>query len=146
MLSPEVPFALRAIDHVVLRVRDLDRSLAFYQGVLGCTLDKVQDTIGLWQVRAGASLIDLIPLDGALGRLGGAGPAQEGRNLDHFAIQITPFDEDAIRAHLAAHGATITGSGQRHGAEGDGPSIYVLDPDGNTVELKGPPSPVSSTA
>jgi catechol 2,3-dioxygenase-like lactoylglutathione lyase family enzyme len=141
------PFALLAIDHVVLRVRDLEASLSFYRDVLGCTLDKVQERIGLWQVRAGASLIDLVPLDGALGRMGGAGPAEQGRNLDHFAIQIVPFEGqetdrffDAIRAHLATHGIAVVEAGQRYGAQGDGPSIYVRDPDGNTVELKGPPS------
>lgn len=133
-----VPFTLRAIDHVVLRVRDLEKSLAFYQGVLGCTLDKVQEKIGLWQVRAGASLIDLVPLDGMLGKLGGAGPAREGRNLDHFALQIVPFEDASIRAHLAAHGIAVVEAGQRYGAQGDGPSIYIRDPDGNTVELKGP--------
>jgi glyoxylase I family protein len=136
-----VPFRLRAIDHIVLRVCNLDASLAFYCDVLGCTVDKVQDKIGLWQVRAGASLIDLVPLDGALGRIGGAAPGKEGRNVDHFAIQIAPFDEAAIRAHLAAQGVTITDSGRRYGAEGDGPSVYILDPDGNSVELKGPPGP-----
>jgi glyoxylase I family protein len=132
------PFTLHAIDHVVLRVRDLDKSLAFYQGVLGCTLDKVQEKIGLWQVRAGASLIDLIPLDGVLGRMGGAAPGKDGRNLDHFAIQVSPFDEAKMRAHLAAHGVEVVEAGRRYGALGDGPSVYVHDPDGNTVELKGP--------
>ena len=135
-----VPFTIKQIDHVVLRIRDLEKSLAFYRDVMGCPVDKVQDKIGLWQVRAGSSLIDLIPLEGILGRMGGAGPQTEGRNVDHFAIQITPFDDAAIRAHLAAHNVTITDSGQRYGAEGDGPSIYILDPDGNSVELKGPPS------
>lgn len=133
------PFKLKHIDHVVLRIRDLEKSLAFYRDVLGCPVDKVQDRIGLWQVRAGASLIDLIPLDGVLGKMGGAGPQKEGRNVDHFAIEIEPFDNAAIRAHLAAHDVTITDSGQRYGARGDGPSIYILDPDGNSVELKGPP-------
>ena len=134
------PFALIALDHVVLRVRDIEASLRFYRDVLGCTIDKVQEQFGLWQVRAGASLIDLVPLDGPLGRMGGAGPGREGRNLDHFAIQIAPFDDGAIRAHLAAHDVTITDSGRRYGALGSGPSIYILDPDGNTVELKGPPA------
>ncbi|MBL6854334.1 MAG: VOC family protein [Alphaproteobacteria bacterium] len=133
------PFTLTQIDHVVLRVRDLEASLRFYREVLGCTLDKVQETIGLWQVRAGSSLIDLIPLDGPLGRIGGAGPDIEGRNLDHFALQIDRFDDAAIRAHLAAHHVAITDSGPRYGAQGTGPSIYIRDPDGNTVELKGPP-------
>jgi glyoxylase I family protein len=134
-----VPFRLKQLDHVVLRVRDREASLRFYCDVLGCTMDKVQEAIGLWQVRAGTSLIDLVPLDGALGRTGGAGPGNEGRNVDHFAIQVEPFDHGAIRAHLAAHHVAITQSGTRYGAEGSGPSIYVEDPDGNTVELKGPP-------
>lgn len=134
-----IPFTLKALDHVVLRIRDLDASLEFYRDVLGCTMEKVQEKIGLYQLRAGQSLIDLIPLDEPLGKMGGAGPAKEGRNLDHFAIQVAPFDEAAIRAHLTAHGIEAGESGTRYGAEGEGPSIYIRDPDGNTVELKGPP-------
>ena len=88
------PFRLRAIDHVVLRIRDLNASLHFYCDILGCSLDKVQEAVGLWQVRAGVSLIDLVPLDGMLGKRGGAAPGAGARNLDHFAIQVTPFDED----------------------------------------------------
>ena len=132
------PFQLRKLDHVVLRIADLEKSLAFYVGVLGCVIDKRQENIGLIQVRAGESLIDLVPLSGLLGSIGGAGPGKEGRNVDHFAIQVTPFDEPTIRAHLAANNVTITDSGRRYGAEGNGPSIYVADPDGNIVELKGP--------
>jgi catechol 2,3-dioxygenase-like lactoylglutathione lyase family enzyme len=133
------PFTLHQIDHVVLRVADLEKSLHFYRDVLGCTLDKVQAGIGLWQVRAGASLIDLVPLSGMLGARGGAGPGEEARNLDHFALQVAPFDDAAIRAHLAAHGIAVIEAGQRYGAQGTGPSLYIRDPDGNTVELKGPP-------
>lgn len=136
-----IPFRVKGLDHIVLRVADLPRALAFYREVIGCTVEREQASIGLTQLRIGASLIDLIPLEGQLGRMGGAGPSREGRNLDHFAIQVTPFDEAAIRAHLAAHGIAVTDSGQRYGAEGDGPSIYVTDPDGNTVELKGPAAP-----
>jgi glyoxylase I family protein len=134
-----IPFTLRQIDHVVLRIADLDRSLAFYVGALGCTVEKRQEEIGLIQLRAGDSLIDLVPLDGPLGRLGGAAPAKEGRNLDHFALQIAPYDEAAIRAHLAKHGVAIGEAGRRYGAQGEGPSIYLTDPDCNMVELKGPP-------
>lgn len=134
------PFKLIAIDHVVLRIEDITRSLAFYVDGLGCTVEKVQDDLGLTQLRAGASLIDLVPLTGKLGRAGGAAPGAEGRNVDHFALDIEPFDEAAIRAHLKAHGIAIGESGRRYGAKGYGPSIYVTDPDGNVVELKGPAS------
>jgi glyoxylase I family protein len=133
-----VPFALKKIDHVVLRIRDLDKSLVFYCDVIGCEIEKRQEAIGLIQVRAGASLIDLVPVDRPLGQLGGAPPAREGRNVDHFAIQVASFDEAMIRAHLEQHGVEVLESGMRYGAEGTGPSIYIKDPDGNTVELKGP--------
>ena len=132
------PFTLRAIDHVVLRVVDLDRMARFYQDVLGCTEERTQAEIGLYQLRAGASLIDLVTVDGKLGAMGGAAPGTEGRNLDHFAIAITPFDEPAIRAHLARHDIAIEQAWPRYGAEGEGPSIYIRDPEGNIVELKGP--------
>lgn len=129
---------MRGIDHVVLRVVDLPRMLAFYHDVLGCTDERVQDAIGLHQLRAGASLIDLVTIDGLLGARGGAAPGAEGRNLDHFAIAIAPFDGPALHAHLTAHGVAIIEEGPRYGAEGEGPSIYVRDPEGNVIELKGP--------
>jgi glyoxylase I family protein len=133
------PFALRALDHIVLRVRDVQRMMAFYIDVLGCTMERQQDELGLYQVRAGSSLIDFVTLDGKLGRAGGAGPGSEGRNLDHFCLRIDPFDLEAIRAHLRAHGVADGESGSRYGAEGEGPSIYLKDPEGNMIELKGPP-------
>lgn len=132
------PFSLRQIDHVVLRIRDLDKTLAFYVDVIGCRIEKRQDAIGLIQLRAGASLIDLVPIDGPLGKMGGAAPGKEARNVDHFALQVTPFDEAAIRIHLNRLGVPVSEFGMRYGADGTGPSVYVIDPDGNTVELKGP--------
>ena len=128
------------IDHLVLRVVDLDRMLRFYCDALGCTLDKRQDDIGLIQVRAGNALIDFVPVDGKLGRAGGAPPGKEGRNLDHLCLRVEPFDETAIREQLARHGHAAGPVEQRYGAEGSGPSIYVTDPEGNVVELKGPPN------
>jgi catechol 2,3-dioxygenase-like lactoylglutathione lyase family enzyme len=133
------PIRIREIDHVVLRVRDVDRAMAFYRA-LGCTLERVQERIGLWQLRAGRSLIDLVPLDGELGRAGGAGPGREGRNVDHVCLRVAPWDEKAIRDHLARHGIAAEATKLRFGAEGSGPSIYVADPDGNTIELRGPPA------
>lgn len=135
---PLLPFTMRGIDHIVLRVVDLPRMLVFYHDVLGCTDEREQTAIGLYQLRAGASLIDLVTIDGKLGAKGGAAPGTEGRNLDHFALAIDPFDDAALRAHLAAHGVEIVEEGPRYGAEGEGPSIYVRDPEGNVIELKGP--------
>ena len=130
---------IREIDHLVLRVANLDAMIEFYTGVLGCRIERRQDDLGLVQLRAGRSLIDLVPVDGELGRAGGAAPGTVGRNLDHFCLRVEAFDESAIRGHLQAAGVRIGESGSRYGAEGDGPSIYILDPEGNTVELKGPP-------
>jgi catechol 2,3-dioxygenase-like lactoylglutathione lyase family enzyme len=129
--------SIREIDHVVLRVRDLDRSLAFYRDVLGCAVELARREIGLWQLRAGRSMLDLVPVDGKLGSAGGAPPGEGGRNVDHVCFRVDPFDEEAIRAHLASHGVAAGETVQRVGAEGVGPSIYVEDPDGNVIELKG---------
>ena len=130
---------IREIDHLVLRVVDVRRMLDFYIDALGCTLEKVQEEIGLYQVRAGSSLIDFVPIDGKLGRMGGAGPGAEGRNLDHFCVRVEPFDAARITAELRAKGVEAGAVESRYGAEGEGPSIYVNDPEGNIVELKGPP-------
>ncbi|MEO6017152.1 MAG: VOC family protein [Polaromonas sp.] len=132
---------IRDIDHIVLRVVDLPRIVAFYTGVLGCTVERRQDEIGLVQLRAGRSLVDLVPVSGKLGRAGGAAPGKEGRNLDHVCFRVEPFDAEAIRRHLAAHGVEAGEVESRYGAEGEGPSIYLNDPEGNTVELKGPAWP-----
>jgi len=94
---------------------------------------------GLVQLRAGAALIDLVTIDGPLGRAGGAAPGATGRNVDHFCLRIEPFDVAALRAHLVRHGVAVEEVATRYGADGYGPSIYLRDPEGNTVELKGPP-------
>ena len=135
----EIPFQVRHIDHLVLRVRDVEAMRAFYCDVLGCREERRQDEIGLLQLRAGSSLIDLVALDGKLGRMGGAGPGEEGRNVDHFCLRVEPFDHAAVLAHLQAHGVRVGEYGSRYGAEGEGPSQYLFDPEGNLVELKGPP-------
>ena len=135
------PFSLLRLDHVVLRVRDLEPMLRFYVDVLVGTVERRREDIGLFQVRAGAALIDLVPVDGKLGRAGGAAPGAQGRNLDHFCLRIEPFDADAIREHLQACGVDPGEIASRFGADGEGPSVYLPDPEGNVIELKGPPSP-----
>lgn len=133
------PITIRDIDHVVLRATDMARMQAFYCEVLGCTVEKVQDRIGLLQLRAGRCLIDLVDVDGELGRKGGAAPGRDGHNMDHVCLRVEPFDADAIARHLRDHGVAAGEVVSRYGAEGDGPSLYITDPQGNTVELKGPP-------
>lgn len=131
--------SIREIDHLVLRIVDEQAMLHFYCNVLGCNVERRQGEIGLIQLRAGRSIIDFVTLEGKLGREGGAAPGPEGRNMDHFCLRVDPFNETEIRAHLATYGVHAGATTQRYGAEGDGPSIYLTDPEGNVVELKGPP-------
>jgi glyoxylase I family protein len=130
---------IREIDHLVLRVRDLSRMLDFYCGLLGCVVERRQDELGLTQLRAGRSMIDFVTVGDALGKTGGPPPAAEAGNLDHLCLRVEPFDGQAILAYLRAHGVEGGEISSRYGAEGEGPSIYVKDPEGNVVELKGPP-------
>lgn len=127
-------FRVERIDHVVLRVRDMPAMVRFYEEALGFNVERKLDRIGLVQLRAGASLLDLIPgerPDGAL--------AKASRNMDHLCFRITPFDRDAIVSRLAAFGISPGETVERYGADGTGPSVYFDDPEGNQIELKGPP-------
>lgn len=128
------------LDHVVLRVRDLEASLRFYCGALACSEERRIEALELIQLRAGSSLIDLVPVDSPLGQAGGAPPGDKARNMDHFALRIEPFEAEALASHLRTHGVEPGEVAERYGAEGNGPSMYLRDPDGNVVELKGPPS------
>ncbi len=123
-------FHVERIDHVVLRVRDLAAMVRFYEQALGFKVERTLDRINLVQMRAGASMLDLVvgerPAAGAHG------------NMDHLAFRIAPFDRDAIAAKLSGLGVTLGETVQRYGAEGTGPSVYFNDPEGNQIELKGP--------
>ena len=130
---PAHPFTVQGIDHIVLRVRQLQRSLAFYCEVLGCTIERQQPELGLTQLRAGHSLIDLVTLDGPLGA---GAPPGAGPNLEHFCLTIAPFAESALIAWLATRAVAVQEPGSRYGAQGEGRSFYIEDPDGNRVELK----------
>jgi catechol 2,3-dioxygenase-like lactoylglutathione lyase family enzyme len=131
-------FDIMHIDHVVLRARDAARLTRFYVDVLGCSVER-QLEIGLTQLRAGTALIDIVPVDSELGRRGGSGPAPDGsgRNLDHFCLRIEPFDADSLVADLRSREIQCSDVMEVYGAEGFGPSVYVQDPEGNVVELKG---------
>ena len=121
---------IAGLDHVVLRVASLERAIDFYRAVLGCRVERELRQPRLVQLRAGAALIDLVPADPPAVR--GAG------NMDHFALRLEAFDAPALTAHLRRHGVDPGAVHERYGAEGYGPSLYFTDPDGNTVELKGP--------
>ncbi len=132
-------FRIVQIDHVVLRVNNLQLMLDFYQQVVGCTLERQETDLGLYQLRAGNSLIDLVPVDQPLGQQGGKAPQAEGYNMDHLCLRIEPFDAAALQLHFQSKGVAAGPVESRYGAQGKGPSIYIQDPEGNTVEIKGPP-------
>lgn len=137
-LMTAFPIAPLALDHIVLRTADVPAMMAFYVDVLGCRLEREVADLGLFQLRAGSALIDLVSVDGPLGQAGGRAPGPDGRNLDHFCLTLATFDEAAIRAHLARCGVEASRSAVRHGATGFGPSFYIRDPEGNGIELKAP--------
>ena len=133
------PFAVKRIDHLVLRVRDLSRSIEFYRAVLGCEIVRRRDDLGLIHLRAGTSMIDLVDVNGKLGARGGSPAGPEARNVDHFCLRIEPFDEQSLIEHLKNCSVEPLGKAAvNFGAEGEGLSIYFPDPDGNVIELKGP--------
>jgi catechol 2,3-dioxygenase-like lactoylglutathione lyase family enzyme len=125
---------ISGLDHIVLRVGDLDRAIRFYEMVLNCHVERRLEQPKLVQLRAGASLIDLVPASASPGAAADAA----GRNMDHFAVRVDGFDAAALTSHLRQHGIEVAEVKERYGAEGYGPSLYISDPDGNTVELKGP--------
>ena len=126
------------LDHIVIRCNDLASMQRFYCDRLGCRVEKYNEKLGLIHLRAGSALIDLISVDGELGRVGGAGPGAQARNVDHFCLRIESFDEAALHAQFSARGIELSRVHDNYGAEGTGPSVYLTDPEGNSIELKGP--------
>lgn len=136
--------SIKAIDHVVFRARNMEAMVRFYEDVLGARIERQVEELGLTQLRAGGCLIDLVDCAGELGRRGGAPPGAEGHNVEHVCFRVDPWDGEAMLAFLAAHGIPEAEIAQRYGAEGYGPSIYVTDPEGNVLELKGPAGKMDS--
>lgn len=136
MTLPAIPYRTKGLDHVVLRAKDIGKMLGFYRDVLGLPVARHNESLGLWHLRAGQSMIDLVDMNGSLGGAGGPPPG-EARNVDHLALKIDPFDNDALRAYFRRHGIDVEPAKTRFGADGDGPSVYLHDPEGNGVELKG---------
>jgi catechol 2,3-dioxygenase-like lactoylglutathione lyase family enzyme len=137
LMGRQHPINIRLIDHVVVRAENLERMVDFYCDVLGCRVERGPGELKLVQLRAGNSLIDLVDVAGPLGRDGGAAPDHDAHNMDHFCVQVEPWDADAILLHLKEHGVEAGEPVTRYGALGNGPSLYIKDPEGNTIELKG---------
>ena len=121
-------FHVERIDHVVLRVRDLPAMVKFYEQALGFRVERTLERLSLVQMRAGASMLDLIHAE----------RPQSGGNMDHLCFRIEPFDRSAIESRLSPLGIAIGETLERYGAEGTGSSVYFNDPEGNQIELKGP--------
>jgi glyoxylase I family protein len=127
-------FHVERIDHVVLRVRNLDGMVRFYEQALGFKVERTIERLKLVQMRAGASMLDLIEHERPPHDVKG-----DGGNMDHLCFRIEPFDRPAMEARLTPLGIALGDTVQRYGAEGNGPSVYFHDPEGNQIELKGPP-------
>lgn len=127
---------VKAIDHIVLRTSNLGAMLNFYCDVLNCSVERELEELGLVQLRAGSALIDIVPMDSELGRVGGKAPSQDGRNLDHFCLKIGLVTKAELVAYLSNNSVAVPEFSERYGAEGFGDSVYINDPEGNVVELK----------
>ena len=126
----------KLIDHIVLRTDRYQALIDFYCNVLGCTVERVSENYMLTQLRAGNSLIDIVDVHGQLGQSGGAAPKQTGNNVDHFCLQIEPFEEQELQDYLKKNGVDCGEFQDRYGAQGMGRSIYIKDIAGNNVELR----------
>ena len=133
MLGVDRPLKIREIDHVVLRCREQPRMIDFYSRVLGLVEERRIDQIGLVQLRAGASLIDLVPATDPR--------IESGLNVDHFCMGVEVADLDEAIRYLRANAVEVLGDpATRYGARGMGLSIYLRDPEGNVIELKQMPA------
>lgn len=118
------------LDHVVLRVKSLERSIDFFRAVLGARVERELQLPRIVQMRIGDSLLDLVP--------GRRRKADADHNLDHFAVRVADLDRAALSRRLAPWGIQPGEPAERYGAQGYGLSIYFTDPDGNMIEFKGP--------
>lgn len=130
-------FEVAGIDHVVLRTSKINEMLDFYCGVLGCKVERESSPeFGITQLRAGDALIDLVRVDSKIGKLGGGPPSKTENNMDHFCLQLKMISEEEIKNHLESHSIDVGEFSDRYGAQGTGRSVYINDPEGNTVELR----------
>ena len=128
---------VKLIDHIVLRTANFEKMLHFYSHVLGCKIERTLPAhIGLTQLRAGKSLIDIVTVDSELGRAGGPPPSGTEKNVDHFCLQIEALTEEELTEWLESNDIEVGDFQVRYGAEAFGSSVYIRDPDNNIVELR----------
>src|SRR5271155_403213 len=129
----EIPLKVAELDHVVLRCRDQERAYDFYTRILGLKEERRIAQIGLIQLRAGRSMIDLVPASGPR--------VETGLNVAHVCIGIEARDLNEVATYLRGQSVEVMGEpATRYGARGSGLSIYVRDTEGNVVELKQMPT------
>lgn len=119
------------LDHVVLRTRSAEAVLRFYRDVLGCSVERTIEPLGMIQLRAGSALVDVIDSN----TWAATTTAGHGDLYDHFCLAVAGPVEDVLAA-LDEAGVAHGPATERYGATGNGPSVYATDPDGRTVELK----------
>ena len=137
--SSKPPFVLEGIDHILLLVNGMKPAVEFYTGVLGCTVEGALPQYGMLQLRAGAALIDLADISVPEASWAKP-PVAGGRNFDHLCLALGAHDEAKLRRHLARHHVEIIEEGVHGGRRRESLSLYIRDPSGNVIELKGPPS------
>ncbi len=131
---------VQALDHIVLNVRDIDRSLNFYAGTLGLTPERLDEfkagKVGFPSVRiTGETIIDLFPVK--VPTVGNFTGEKVAGNLNHFCMVIGTDDFSGIVEYLKEKEIPIReGPVSRWGARGRATSVYFLDPDGNEIELR----------
>ena len=155
------PIDVLGIDHVVLKVDDLERMAEWYKTVLGCRVAKHNVALLMIHLDAGSALIDLVDNAGPLGdnnnsmnnSMNSNDNDEDNNNnndndndnnndnqhqkLDHICLGLKEFDAAAIREHLSSNGVAITTEvAVRYGKGGNGESLFFHDPEGNRIEIK----------
>jgi len=126
----------KGIDHIVLRTERYQELIDFYCNVIGCSLELSKDSLGLTHLRAGNALIDIVDVNGELGKRGGDAPDDMGNNIDHFCLQIALRGEQELQDYLKSCGVICGEFQDRYGAQGMGRSLYIKDIVGNNLELR----------
>jgi catechol 2,3-dioxygenase-like lactoylglutathione lyase family enzyme len=131
-------FTVTGMDHIVLKVRDMDRVLDFYLNVLGLKGERLEEfrqgRVPFPSVRINHdTIIDLFPVQASADDV----PDARSSDLDHFCLVVDQTDMSQVVAYLQRHGVAIQqGPVTRWGAHGNGTSIYFSDPENRQIEIR----------